>query len=503
VAQPIEPIPKRLYSGAETRRLDRIVIDEHGIAGIVLMKNAGRAAFDALTASWPGADELTIVCGKGNNAGDGYIVAGLAANQGLAVQLLQLGPAAQLEGDAGLARDWALAQGVTVTEVDAQTPELELRGQVIVDALLGTGLAGPVRPGFALAIETLNADSRPVLAIDVPSGVCADTGRILGVAVEADVTVTFIGAKQGLFTGRAVDVRGRVIYADLEVPTSVMARERGVDVFDWPALRAAFGRRANSAYKNRFGHVLVLGGDLGMGGAVALAGEAALRCGAGLVSVVTREQHVGPLLARCPELMVLGAQHTAGVTDRLAMADVIAVGPGLGREAWGRELLDRALSMDKPCVVDADGLNLLAERDGALPSGSAITPHPGEAARLLGVSNDDVQADRFATVKRLAERYRTTALLKGAGTLVVAENSDACGICLLGNPAMATAGMGDVLTGVVAGLAARMPAAAAVPAAVCLHSAAADRVVAEQGERGLLASDILARLVPELNADLD
>lgn len=500
--QAILPTPARLYSGAETRRLDRVAIDEHGMPGIVLMKRAGQAAFDALRDAWPAADSITVLCGKGNNAGDGYIIAGLAASQGQTVQLIQLGDAAQLAGDAGAARDWAFDQGVTASEVDPGQPAFSIEGQVAVDALLGTGLSGNVRGGYAHAIDILNGDSVPTLSIDVPSGVCADTGRVLGVAARADLTVTFIGAKQGLCTGAAVDHSGRIVYADLDVPEAVFEREPGIEVLDWPTLRQGLGHRPNSAYKNRFGHVLIMGGDLGMGGAVALAGEAALRSGAGLVSVVTRGQHVSPLLSRCPELMVLGSEHEERVAERLAVADVIAVGPGLGREAWSQALLAQALAAGKPCVIDADGLNLVAEGRLPLPAESVITPHPGEAARLLQVSNDEVQADRFEAVRSLAQRYRAVAVLKGAGSLI-ATPEGFVSICLLGNPAMATAGMGDVLTGVVAGLRGRISAEEAARAGVCLHSAAADRAVAAQGERGLTAGDVVARLVVELNADLD
>lgn len=497
--QRIQPLPARLYSGAETRALDRIAIDEHGIPGIVLMKRAGAAAYGALRESWPDAQSVTVVCGKGNNAGDGYVVAGFAASQGLTVQLVQLGPAGALQGDAGLARDWAFAQGISAVEVDPEQPDFGVHGAVVVDALLGTGLAGEVRPGYARAIGLINDAAKPVLALDVPSGLSADTGEVLGVAVRAALTVTFIGAKQGLCTGAGVEHVGRVIYADLDVPGSVLARQRGVSVLDWGRLKRALGVRPANAYKNRFGHVLIVGGDHGMGGAVALAGEAALRCGAGLVSIVTRDAHVAPVLGRCPELMVTAAEREDRAAERFTAADVIAVGPGLGRADWGRALLRRALGSGTPCVVDADGLNLLAEESLTLPAGSIITPHPGEAARLLAVTNREIQADRPAAARALAARYRAVTVLKGAGTLV-AEPHGELDICLLGNPAMATAGMGDVLTGVVAGLRGRMPARDAACAGTCLHSAAADRVVAERGERGLIAGDVVGALVDELNA---
>jgi NAD(P)H-hydrate epimerase len=500
VPQQISPPPRRLYSGTQTRGFDSIAIDEHGIPGIVLMKRAGQAAFDALCSTWPDSAGITVVCGKGNNAGDGYIIAGLAGNQGMNVQLVQLGAASQLQGDAGLARDWALDQGVVVVEVDADAPAFVVEGDVVVDALLGTGLSGDVRPGYAQAVALLNADAAPVLAVDVPSGVCADTGRVLGCAVRADLTVTFVGVKQGLCTGAAIEHVGRVRYADLDVPEAVFAGQQGIEVLDWQSLRRALGERAGNAYKNSFGHVLIVGGDLGMGGAVALAGEAALRCGAGLVSVVTRPEHVAPVLARRPELMVVGTDAPARVEECLAKADVLAVGPGLGRAAWGQRLLERVFETGKPCVIDADALNLLAQAGLDIPVASVLTPHPGEAARLLGSDNQAVQADRLGAARDLATRYQATVVLKGAGSLI-AEPDGTVGICLLGNPGMATAGMGDVLTGIIAGLSGRMAVREAARTGTCLHSAAADRVVASQGERGLIAADVVAALVAELNAD--
>ena len=498
--QQIFPPPSRLYSGAETRRFDSITINEHGIPGIVLMKRAGQAAFDALCDTWPDVAGITVLCGKGNNAGDGYIIAGLARNQGMDVQVVQLGPAAQLQGDAGLARDWAFDQGIVATQVDADAPEIVLEGKVVVDALLGTGLSGDVRPGYARAVAAVNTSDAPVLAVDIPSGVCADTGRVLGTAIRADLTVTFIGVKQGLCTGAAIEHVGRVQYADLDVPETVFAGQHGIEVLDWQALRGGLGERAGNAYKNSFGHVLIVGGDTGMGGAVALAGEAALRCGAGLVSVITRPEHVAPVLARRPELMVVGTDAPARVAECLGRADVVAVGPGLGRATWGRRLLERVFETGKPCVIDADALNVLAQANLEAPAESVLTPHPGEAARLLGSDSRTVQADRLAAVRDLAARYQATVVLKGAGTLI-AEPDGTAGICLLGNPGMATAGMGDVLTGVIAGLSGRLPIPVAARVGTCLHSAAADRVAANTGERGLIAADVVAALVDELNAD--
>ncbi len=501
---------ERVFTAAQSRALDRLAIERHGIEGIVLMKRAGRAAWTVLRQRWPSAAVISIVCGRGNNAGDGYIVAGCALSNGVRVQLIQMGQASALQGDAARARDWAIACGLTIEEVDAEQPEFDIRGAVIVDALLGTGARGDVRPGFVRAIDSINAAELPIVALDVPSGVCADTGRVLGRAVRVDVTVTFIGMKRGLVTGSGVDYAGQIVLDTLAVPLACHAEIGGDAALQWDSQRHALPRRAPGAYKHQAGHALIIGGDHGMGGAVAMAAEAALRVGAGLVSVITRPEHVAAILARRPELMVNGidsAAHTGtsasqSIDAMIERADVIAIGPGLGRNEWAQALLDLAIAARKPLVVDADGLHLLKDhlRNGAaITTAVVLTPHVAEAAALLGSTVADVQHDRFATAKALAALVPTgAAVLKGAGSLVA--NLERIGVCLHGNPGMASAGMGDVLTGVIAGLLAQgLDAITAATAGVCLHSLAADRVADRSGMRGLLATDLLTELRGVLN----
>ncbi len=494
---------ERLFTGAQSRELDRLA-QQHGIPGIVLMKRAGRAAWLTLRQRWPEVETITVVCGRGNNAGDGYIVAGCALSSGTAVQVIQLGSAGALTGDAAKARDWAVALGVSIDEVDAERPRFECTGGVLVDALLGTGVTGDVRPGFAAAIEQMQRSARPLLALDIPSGLCGDTGRVLGCAVHADTTVTFISMKRGLVTGSGPDHAGHIVLDTLGVADVCHVEVGGVPALTWSAQRASIPRRAATAYKHQSGHVLIIGGDSGMGGAVAMAAEAALRVGAGLASVVTRPEHVAAVLARRPEIMVRGVDAASDALRELdallQRANVIAIGPGLGRADWGRALLDRALNAGKPLVVDADALHLMAERMRAgshgLPAAMVITPHVAEAAALLGVAVADIQRDRFAAAAALAGHG--VAVLKGAGTLVA--DGAQIGVCLHGNPGMASAGMGDVLTGVVAGLLAQgLTPADAARTGVCLHSFAADRAAARSGQHGLLATDLLAELRAILN----
>lgn len=492
-----DPLPgvDALHTAAATRAFDRRAIDDFGLPGIVLMRRAGAAAFELLRDRWPDAQVLTICCGRGNNAGDGYVVAGMALDRRMDVQILQVGDAADLKGDAARARDWALERGVSIEPFDA---EATVRGDVVVDALLGTGISGPVRPAFATAIDAITDSGRPVLALDLPSGLDADAGCALGVAVRADATITFIAAKRGLLTGVGPDHAGDLAFADLGVPHQVFEAD-GTDA-ETELLRLGEGpcrlpRRARAAHKGAFGHVLIVGGDQGFGGAAILAAEAAFRIGAGLVSVATRSEHVAPLLARAPEAMARAVDTRAEVLALAERASVVVVGPGLGQSPWGEQMLDGVLASGRALVVDADALNLLAANDRPLPAGSVITPHPGEAARLLGITTAEIGVDRFAAVAALTARTGAVALLKGAGTLIAGASGDGVALCPYGNPGMASGGMGDVLSGVVGALLAQgMDARAAACFAACLHGAAGDLAALEQGEPGLRASDLAPHL---------
>ncbi len=495
---PAASAPRHLHTAAETRELDRLAIADAGISGIVLMKRAGRAAWDWLRCRWPDARSLTVYCGGGNNGGDGYIIAGLAAQQGWQVALFALADPASLAGDAALARDFAIAAGVAPSREVA-----EPREGVVVDALLGTGISGDVRPAYADAIARINRSGLPVLAVDIPSGLCSDTGRSCGAVVEAAATISFIGLKRGLFTTRGPAVCGEVVFAGLGVPPEILERVRArVHRLDIREALQALPPRRRDAHKGQFGHLLVVGGELGFGGAVAMAAEAALRVGTGLVSVATRAVHVPSILARRPELMVRGVASGAELEPMLATASAVVVGPGLGQSGWSEQLFQRVLASRKPLLIDADGLNLLARhRWQPEPGGPlVITPHPGEAARLLGESTADIQADRFAAVLQLSDRYQAEALLKGAGSLVAGVDGGPVGLCTYGNPGMASGGMGDVLSGVVGGLLAQGVAARdALRLGVCLHGAAGDLAVSEAGEAGMAATDLLDPLRRLLN----
>ncbi len=484
MSQTTDTLPNRLYSVAQVRELDARLIAA-GTPGFELMQRAAHAAWRALRRRWPDSAEITVLAGRGNNAGDGYLIAALAQRAGREVQVIAVGDPLQLQGDAASAFNEAQAAGVRVTPWSSGA---ELRG-VLVDALLGTGITGEVREPYASAIRAMNESELAILAVDLPSGLCADTGRLLGEVVRAELTVTFIGLKLGLFTGEGPDRIGALVFDDLQGDAQVVEQSAYAAVRLSEAVLPKLAPRSPTAHKGSFGQVLVIGGDLGTGGAALLTAEAALRCGAGMVTLATRPEHVTASLVRRPEIMCSGVESTYALTGLTGRADVLVIGPGLGQAPWGRSLLSLAPQCRMPQVWDADALNLLATGAVELPSDCLLTPHPGEAARLLGMTVAQVQADRPAATQALAKRYSCSVLLKGAGTLIAGPDGRLA-LCDRGHPAMASAGLGDVLAGVAGALLAQglRPFDAAC-LAVWLHAVAGERA-GEQG-RGLAAVDMI------------
>ena len=477
-----------LYTAGQVRELDRRAIVELGIPGHELMTRAGHATLDALRALWPSAKSLTVLCGPGNNGGDGYVVARVARAQGLRVNTVAVADPRESSGDARRAyEEFAAAGGRHQTWTESA-----LDTDVIVDAIFGTGLTREVTGEAAAILQAANASGRPLVAVDIPSGLHADTGAVLGVAARADLTVTFIGRKLGFYLGSGPDHVGRLVFDDLAVPPETYDRTAPTARLLGEAdVALALPRRSRVAHKGSHGHVLVVGGGPGMPGAARLAGEAALRAGAGLVTLAVHPENAGIVAAR-PELMCVAVRNSSDLARALERASIVAVGPGLGQGDWSRELFDAVLDCGLPLVVDADALNLLAER----PRRSdrwVLTPHPGEAARLLGSTSVSVQADRLAAARSLQERFGGQCVLKGAGSIVQSAGATPC-ICDRGNPGMAAGGMGDVLTGVIAGIAAQCgDLARAARAGVFVHAQAGD-LAARRGERGLLAGDLLEQV---------
>lgn len=501
-----DQLPYALYRAEQVRALDRTAIEQFGIPGLTLMKRAGAAAFALLRERWPAASDITVICGIGNNGGDGYVVAHLVLTQGIKVRVLQLGDPQRLSGDALICATTYRDAGGEVFPFQGLPRETD----IVVDAVFGTGLEREITGDWREALEAINRHAAPVLALDIPSGIHSDTGRCMGVAVKADASITFIGLKQGMFTGSSPAYCGDIRFDALDVPAAVYASQiLSARRLDWARLSRQITPRSRIAHKGYFGHVLVIGGNYGFTGAAVLAATAAARAGAGLVSVATRAVHAVTLVAHRPEVMWHGVESDTMLRSLLRRASVIAIGSGLGRDIWAQRMLAVALESGLPMVVDADALNLLAD-DPLKRDDWVLTPHPGEAARLLEVPTEVIQSDRFAAVYSLQQKYGGIGVLKGAGTLITDGGERPCGICSDGNPGMASGGMGDVLTGIIAALYASSIRQGgdlqdAVELSVCLHARAAD-AAARKGERGMLAGDLIEQLRwlgnPELN-DVD
>ncbi|MDH3434087.1 MAG: NAD(P)H-hydrate dehydratase [Gammaproteobacteria bacterium] len=488
-------LPVEIYSVATVREIDRAAIEDEAIPGYALMSRAGAAAVSEARRRFPDAKRWQVICGAGNNAGDGYVVARLAASEGIIVSVVALVDPAALHGDAATAYgDFAADGGV----VAAWSGQLDPDADLLVDGLLGSGLQRDVEGEFALAVSAINAHAGKVMALDIPTGLHADSGEVMGFAVRADLTVTFVGLKAGLFLGDGQDCSGEIAFADLGIPANCRHSSRAeFRRIDDHQLQRTLAPRRRTAHKGDFGHVLIIGGGAGMPGAVRLCGEAALRTGAGRVSIATDPGHAAMIVATRPELMSHAVSDTTELQTLLDRADVIAVGPGLGRSRWAGELIAVLGADERPCVWDADALNWLAE-SASRSEQRIITPHPGEAATLLASTAADVQSDRRAALNHLQERYAGVVVLKGAGTLVSSANG-APWLCTSGNPGMASPGMGDVLTGIIAALLGQgLAAEDAAAVGVEVHARAGDRA-AGSAERGLLASDLLPELRSIIN----
>jgi len=463
-------MPTDIFTVESVRAVDHAAINSAGIAGYTLMTRAAEAALEAAAANYPQAARWQVICGSGNNGGDGYVLARLAAARGIDVTVLAMSSPQSLKGDAATAwRDYAAAGGA----VEAWVGALDESAGLLVDALLGSGLERDVAGQYADVVAAINRHTASKLALDIPSGLHADSGAVMGTAVRADLTVTFVGLKRGLFLGEGPGHVGELIFAGLGIPADCYADQTpALRRIDSGLIRSLLPRRPHNAHKGDFGHVLIVGGGPGMPGAVRLCGEAALRSGAGLVSIATHPAHHAMLASGRPELMCHAIASAAELAPLIARATTIAIGPGLGTGDWSRSMFDAVMASAQPLVVDADALNLLCNSGLRRPDW-ILTPHPGEAARLLDSTTGEMQ---------IGERYEGSVVLKGAGSLVAAA-AGANWLCTAGNPGMAAPGMGDVLTGIIA----------AMRAQGLFHARAGD-AAATAGERGLLASDLLQEL---------
>jgi hydroxyethylthiazole kinase-like uncharacterized protein yjeF len=483
-----------LYTNSQIRELEALTISEEIDTEDGLMEKAGFAAFNKLKEEWPNARKITVICGKGNNGGDGFVVARLAREAGLDVAIYTIGDVKDYKGAALTACNKAHDLGLDFT---LYQPDICFSGDVIVDGLLGSGLNGEVKEPFKDCIEAINKSEIPILALDVPSGIDVNTGCIFGVAVQVDITMTFIGLKQGLFTHAAREKCGTVFLDDLSIPKEIFVKvEHAGELLTWDDIKPLLPRRARDTYKGDYGHVCVIGGDYGMGGAVRMAAESAMRVGAGLVTVATRPEHISVVSGMRPEVMCHRCCNGDDLREILERCTTIVIGPGLGKTEWAQELLETVFESELPKVLDADALNMLSQAPRPCDHW-VLTPHPGEAARLLHCGTGDVQKNRFQSARELQHQYDGVVVLKGSGTIIDGP-SDIPYVCSGGNPGMATGGMGDILSGMIGGLLAQgLELERAAEAGVFIHSAAADKAAEKQGERGMLATDVLNYL-PEL-----
>lgn len=478
-----------LYSVTTIRQIEKRAKNEFGLSSHELMGRAAKAAWQVLQTRFD-ASKLVFFCGSGNNGGDGYVLAQIAKQHGLNVSIIHVGDVTKFSELTAIAYQKCLNLNIPCK---AFSPDLYLDADLIIDALLGIGLAHSLSEPMKQAITMINQAELPVLSLDVPSGVQADTGFVEDVAVHAWVTISFIAHKKGLLTANAVDYCGEIVVDDLSLPSnlfsSTAADARKISLTQQQLLLPP---RARSTHKKQCGHVFIIGGYRGMAGAARMAAEACMRVGAGLVTVFTLPDHVSIISSDRPEIM---CRSTRELSDYLDQADVLVLGPGLGQSSWSEKVFKKALKAKCPMVIDADGLNLLARffPEYSLSKHTVLTPHPAEAGRLLKSTTNAVQHDRFGCAQALQMKYQSTIVLKGAGTIVQAPNLLPM-ICTLGNPGMATAGMGDVLSGVIAGLMAQgLSSSDAATFGVVLHAASAD-AAKEKGERGMMALDLMRHL---------
>jgi NAD(P)H-hydrate epimerase len=506
----------RVLNAAQMRDADRRTIEDIGVPSLVLMENAGRQVVAAMEAAFEdlASRQVVILCGRGNNGGDGFVVARTLAQRDVRCAVFLLGQVADVRGDARVNLEILGRLGITVVEVtDAQTWELHYseitRADLIVDALFGTGLKTALSGLFETVVADVNAAAIPVVAIDLPSGLSADTHQVIGQAIDATLTVTMAAPKIPLVLPPAERHAGDLVIADIGIPGAVIDEVEGpsLSLLTRERVRELVQGRASDAHKGDFGRVLVVAGSVGKTGAAHLAAVGALRSGAGLVTVATARSAVATVAGMAPEYMTEPLDETAGGgVDFAALervmeldADVLVVGPGLGRgpgtAAFVQGLVERA---GVPVVLDADGLNAFAGdpdrlmgRDGV---DLVITPHPGEMARLLGIGVDEVQADRVEIARNFAETHRVHVVLKGHRT-VIATAEGRTFVNLTGNPGMATGGTGDVLAGMLgAWFAQLLDAEAACKVAVYLHGLAGDLAEADEGEVAMTATDLVDRL---------
>jgi NAD(P)H-hydrate epimerase len=495
-----------IYTAEQVRNGEQDAAAQCDVSMAQLMQRAAQACLDVIQHKRAAPANLLILCGPGNNGGDGWVLARLAQQAGYRVQIAATEPRSEL---AKLAAQAWRDQGGVVTDLAALTAVHVESADIIIDALLGSGLDRELSTLFTEAVDLINRRNSAgwVLSIDVPTGLNSDTGVAMPTAVKASCTVTMIALKTGLVTGAAATYCGELILADLGVSRAFFKTPPTLRAIESSLVSEHLRPRNKSAHKGDFGHVLIVGGGPGMSGAALLAGQAALRCGAGKVSIACHKESQLAIAAAQPELMV------HAVDDDLSMllkrATVVVIGPGLGQSTWARALVEQVAQWQGAVAWDADALNSLAAQPIAKPAASVwlFTPHPGEAARLLNCRASDVNANRLRALTQICQNFQAYTLLKGAGTLVKSPQRPDAWVCRRGSPALAVGGSGDVLSGVVGALLAQqtaeqIPIDEVLAIAAWLHAVAGE-MAAQRGERGTLPSDLLDELRTLVNPHQD
>jgi len=505
----------KIVTAGEMREIDRLTSERFGVPSLTLMENAGSAVAAFARASLPHASRIAIVCGKGNNGGDGFVAARKLHQAGKVVEVLLLAEPAELRGDAAKMFQTLPLRPILVRgeqELERELSHSLAGAELVIDAILGTGFRPPVTGLYAKAIAVINGLNAPILAVDIPSGADSDSfspqsSKAGAVIARADAIVTFTAPRPAHLFGALTS--GPVAVAPIGSPPETIQSTLNLLAITAQDIAPLLAPRAPDSNKGRFGHVLVVGGSIGKSGAPAMAGMGALRAGAGLATVATARSALPMVAAHAPELMTEPLAETAlGSLGRLALGDLpdiikgktlLVIGPGLGRHIETIELVQSVVNTTKlPTVIDADGLNAF-EGVADMLSGAArtlvLTPHPGEMARLIGKTVAQVQADRLGVARTFARERSCILVLKGHRTVVALPDGRAW-INPTGNPGMATGGTGDILTGLVAGFLAQFPERAelAVCAAVFLHGMAGDVAREEEGELPMIATDLLQTL---------
>ena len=503
----------RVVTAHTMQEIDRRAINEFGISGLTMMENAGRGCVDTILSEFGTKGRAVIIAGKGNNGGDGYVIARLLETKGWGVKVYILAERQQIGGDAELNLEKLPDGIVQYCPHEGQLPALHVeeifQADVIIDAMLGTGLRSDISGVYRETIDLINASGRPILSVDIPSGIHGTTGRVLGDAVMASITVTFAFAKLGHVLFPGAEHTGRLIIADVGIPPQLMTSASGYDFINDENVRPLLKRRDRLAHKGHFGHCLLVAGSTGKTGAAALSANSAVRAGSGLVTLGVAESLHQILEIKTTEVMTtplpdsgsgyLTSSAFPAIEKLLPGKDALAIGPGLDRRPGTVALVHTIVeTVSLPLVIDADGLNALADDITVLrrkkSADIVLTPHPGEMARLLGTSIPDVEAIRISVAQEFARNYGVYLVLKGARTIVASPTGTAA-INGSGNPGMATGGMGDVLTGIIVSLLGQGYSAwNACLLGVFLHGYAADMVTEEKGEIGISATDVQEKL---------